>query len=175
MKREREEEPALNSADFTFESWTKQKGETALAYNAFCAFRDYGPERNIIKALHGVEKDVHEAKRKYRSWRNWAYINCWKKRAGDYDKYLDSIHLTEERKLVEKRREAHRQTMEKVLTVVNKKLDTMAPEDLAQNNLIGWAKTAIETERAVLGISAEEGADKNGQPVIRFDHDFEGL
>ena len=34
-----------------YESWEKLEGETALAYGAFCAFRDYGPERNIKKNL----------------------------------------------------------------------------------------------------------------------------
>jgi hypothetical protein len=35
------------------ESWERLPGESGLAYAAFCAFRDYGPERNIRKAVEG--------------------------------------------------------------------------------------------------------------------------
>jgi hypothetical protein len=34
-----------------FESWERLKGESALAFSAFCAFRDLGAERNIWKTM----------------------------------------------------------------------------------------------------------------------------
>ena len=172
---EEEKEAALNVADLPFESWTKQKGETSLALSAFCAYRDFGAERNIIKVLLSFEKDEKEARRKYRTWRNWSVQNHWKKRAADYDKYIDNMRLSERRKMIEGREEVHRQITEKMLTLVNKKLDTMAPGELKQANVTDWVKTAVQTEREVLGISKEEDGEKNGQPEIHFDSDFEGL
>jgi hypothetical protein len=173
MKEEKGE--VLNPADFTFETWTRQKGETALAYGAFCAFRDFGAERNIIKVILSIEGDEREARRKYRTWRNWSVANCWKKRAADYDKYIDNMRLAERRKMIEGREEAHRQITEKMLNIVNKKLDTMAAEELTQANVTDWVKTAVQTEREVLGVSKEDDGVKNGQPEIKFDSDFEGL
>ena len=35
-----------------FASWEKLPRESGAAYAAFCAYRDYGPERNIRKAVH---------------------------------------------------------------------------------------------------------------------------
>ena len=178
MEREHngsENEAAFDLGAMSFDSWVKQKGETAFAYSAFCSFRDFGPERNIIKALLSVEKNEKEARRKYRTWRNWSVLYHWKKRAGDYDKYLDKLRLGERRKMIEAREEAHRQVTEKMLTIVKKKLDTMAPEELSQANVTDWVKTAVQTEREVFGLNKEDGGARNGQPEIRFDSDFEGI
>jgi len=40
-----------------FESWERLRGESSLAFAAFCVFRDFGPERNIRKAVDCAEKD----------------------------------------------------------------------------------------------------------------------
>jgi hypothetical protein len=42
------------AAVLPFESWERLAGETGGAYAAFCAYRDYGPERNIRKALEAA-------------------------------------------------------------------------------------------------------------------------
>jgi hypothetical protein len=39
------------AAALPFESWERLPGESAGAYFAFCAYRDYGAERNIRKAV----------------------------------------------------------------------------------------------------------------------------
>jgi len=40
-----------------YESWEKLKGETAGAFAAFRAYRDYGSERNVRKAVDSMEND----------------------------------------------------------------------------------------------------------------------
>ena len=175
-RKGKEEETALELAEMTFENWTRQKGETALAFSAFCAFRDFGPGRNIKQVLLSVYKDEGAANRKYRTWRNWAAQNHWYKRAGDYDSYLDKMRLTENRKLIEERVEAHKKVAAKMLTVISKKLDTMSPEEIKQANVPDWVKTSIETEREVLGIAEKkDGELEFGQFEIKFEKDFEGL
>ena len=77
--------------------------------------------------------------------------------------------------MIEGREEFHKIITEKMLNVVNKKLDMMAPEELAQGNLTDWVKTAVNAEREVLGINREEGRDKSGQLEIKFESGFEGL
>ena len=47
------------AAMLPFESWERLKGESSLAFAAFCTFRDFGPERNIRKAVDSTEKDVN--------------------------------------------------------------------------------------------------------------------
>jgi hypothetical protein len=102
-----------------FESWERLTGESGLAYAAFCAYRDYGPDRNIRKAVEGqfrkaklptefppaaetphANLDATTA-RKYRMWRAWATQFRWRERAADYDRYLDRLKQTEQRKTIE--------------------------------------------------------------------------
>jgi hypothetical protein len=62
------------AAVLPFESWERLPGESGLTYSAFRAFRDYGPERNIRKAVERQfrKAEGHDAKieaaiaRKYR-------------------------------------------------------------------------------------------------------------
>ncbi|MDR1574967.1 MAG: hypothetical protein LBS37_03085 [Treponema sp.] len=92
-----------------FASWEKLPGESGAAYAAFCAYRDYGPERNIRKAVEGhfrkaeVPAEFSPAAktprnspdatiaRKYRMWLSWSMQFKWVKRAEDYDRYLDRL------------------------------------------------------------------------------------
>jgi hypothetical protein len=158
-----------------FESWERLAGESAVAYAAFCAFRDYGPERNIKKAVEKAESG--KTHKRYRMWRGWSMRFAWFRRAEDYDRYLDRLKLAERRKTIEAREEAYRSVTGKMLTVVEKKLDVMRPEELSQTSITEWAKTAIDTEREIFGLAAEKNKrEENGkQPEINFTQDFEGV
>ncbi|AEF85209.1 hypothetical protein TREPR_2012 [Treponema primitia ZAS-2] len=161
-----------------FESWERLAGESAVAYAAFCAFRDFGPERNIRKAVEVSEKDETKQGKKYRVWRGWAAAFRWRERAADYDGYLDKLKQAELRKTIEEQGKVHRAVTGKMLQVVSKKLDLMDPADLAQGTVTEWVSTAIRAEREAAGITAgkdkpEGSVDKNGQ--ITFLPEFEGL
>ena len=169
-----------------FESWGRLAGESGMAYAAFCAYRDYGPERNIHKAAEtalagsggeaGTEKGKVE--RRYRMWRAWAAQFRWRERAADYDQYLDRLKQTEMRKTIEERGEAHRKVTEKMLRMVDRKLEMMEPGELTQGAVVEWVRTAISTERDVLGIAApkETKEGRNGKQLeIQFTPEFEGL
>ena len=185
-----------------FESWERLSGESAAAYSAFCSFRDYGPERNIKRALaaflsqggeggcraagitaaNGKAADgpiVKLAEKKYRMWRLWSMRYKWRERAADYDVYLDRLRLIQKRKSIEGREAAYRETTGKMLLAVNKKLDMMRPEELEQSLVTDWVKAAIGTEREIDGMVLLEGKkDKqadSGQLELRFAPEFEGL
>ena len=158
-----------------FDSWEKLEGESSAAYAAFCAFRDYGAERNIKKALAANESDVVRRGRRYRLWLGWSMKFHWFKRAADYDVYLDKLKQTERRRTIEIREAAYREVTEKMLNVVNKKLDLMRPDELTQGNVKEWMTAAIDAERDVLGIAAEKNKSESRQLEINFSEDFENL
>jgi hypothetical protein len=165
-----------------FESWERLAGESGAAYAAFCSYRDYGPERNIRKAVeaecnkrHG-EYDRNQIERRYRMWRLWSMQFKWVKRAEDYDLYLDRLKQAELRKTIEARGEAHREVTGKMLQVVNKKLDMMNPADLSQGTVTEWVETAVKTEREIFGLTAGKEKTETGRPGnITFTPEFEGL
>jgi hypothetical protein len=159
-----------------FESWERLPGESGAAYYAFCAFRDYGPERNIRKAVETVEADEINRGKKYRVWRNWCSQFRWRERAAEYDRYTEKLKQIELRKTIEAQGEKHRAVTGKMLLVVEKKLDLMDPSELSQGNVTEWVETAIRAEREVAGLLAPNGGKgepKQGELV--FTPEFGGL
>jgi hypothetical protein len=172
------------AAVMPFESWERLPGESGLAYSAFCAFRDYGPERNIRKA---VEEQFRKAEphspqletaiaRKYRTWRNWAAQFRWRERTADYDNYTDKLKQTELRKTIEAQGDKHRAVTGKMLAVVEKKLDLMDPADLTQGTVTEWVEAAIKAEREAAGLATPSGGKTEPkQGEINFFTEFNGL
>jgi hypothetical protein len=158
-----------------FESWERLPGESGLAYTAFCAFRDFGPERNIRKAVETAEKDRNQWDRRYRVWRNWAAQFRWRERAVDYDRYMEHLKQAELRKTIEAQGEQHRAVTGKMLAVVEKKLDLMDPADLMQNTVTEWVETAIRADREVAGLAVPNGKSEPKQGEINFTPEFNGL
>jgi hypothetical protein len=171
------------AAILPFESWERLPGESGAAYAAFCSYRDYGPERNIRKAAAGDcagEGDADRETRitrKYRLWRGWSTQFRWRERAADYDGYLDRLKQTERRKAIEEREADYRETMGKMLLVVNKKLDSMAPGELTNGAVAEWLTVAFRTDRELAGLVSGDGKDSAGQKpgAITFAPEFEGL
>ena len=158
-----------------FESWERLPGESGAAYMAFCAYRDYGADRNIRKALESFEKDETKREKRYRVWRNWSTQFRWRERAADYDRYTEKLKQTELRKTIEAQGEKHREVTGKMLDVVSKKLDTMNPEDLTQGNVTEWVATAIRSEREAAGLVTSSGKPEPKQGELSFTPDFQGL
>jgi hypothetical protein len=168
-----------------FESWERLAGESGLAYAAFCAYRDYGPDRNIRKAVETAlaekegEAGTNQVEKRYRMWRVWAMQFRWRERTADYDRYLDRLKQTELRKTIEEQGKAHRMVTEKMLQVVTKKLEMMNPADLTQGTVKEWAETAIRTDREIAGLTVKAKEERDGQGgkqlEIQFTPEFNGL
>jgi hypothetical protein len=170
------------------ESWERLAGESSAAYAAFCAYRDYGPERNIRRAVEaalagndgGAGPGRGRVEKRYRVWRLWSTQFRWRERAADYDRYLDRLKQTEKRKTIEAREAVYREATEKMLQAVIKKLDLMEPGELAQGAVVEWLAAAINTEREIAGLVTVKKGDRderNGgkQLEINFSPEFEGL
>jgi hypothetical protein len=113
------------AAALPFESWERLPGESAGAYFAFCAYRDYGAERNIRKAVEAAEKDKAKRSKRYGTWRNWAAAFRWRERAADYDRYTEKLKQTEKRKTIETQEELRRTVTGKMLSVVEMYVKSM--------------------------------------------------
>ena len=163
------------AAMLPFESWERLAGESSGAFAAFCAYRDYGPGRNIRKAVESFEKDEAKREKRYGVWRNWCSQYRWKERAADYDRYTEQLKQSEFRKTIEAQGELHRQVTGKMLEVVKKKLDGMNPEELTQGNVTEWAAMAIRAEREAAGLVTSNGKSEPKQGELNFAPDFQGL
>ena len=158
-----------------FESWERLRGESGAAFAAFCVFRDYGPERNVRKAVESVEKGEAARVKRYRVWLNWSTAYRWRERALDYDGYTEKLKQAEMRKTIEAQGEQHRRVTGKMLAVVEKKLDLMNPVDLTLNHVTEWAQAAIKAERDMAGFSADSNKAEPKQGELTFSPEFQGL
>ncbi|MDR2898486.1 MAG: hypothetical protein LBU99_06675 [Spirochaetaceae bacterium] len=170
-----------------FESWERLQGESSPAFAAFCAYRDFGMERNIRKAVESAlakasslatasgEKDKAVFEKRYRMWRNWSKQFRWRERAADFDNYIEKLKAAELRKTIEAQGEKHRAVTGKMLDVVSKKLDTMNPEDLTQGTVTEWVNTAIKAEREAAGLVTAGSKTEPKQGELSFVSDFQGL
>jgi hypothetical protein len=164
------------AAALPFESWERLPGESAGAYFAFCAYRDYGAERNIRRAVEAAEKDEAKRGKRYGTWRNWAAAFRWRERAADYDRYTEKLRQAEKRKTIEAQEELRRMVTGKMLSVVKKKLDLMDPADLTQGAVTAWVETAVRAEREVDGaVGANHGGAGWKQGEIMFSPEFNGV
>jgi hypothetical protein len=165
------------AAALPFESWERLAGEPGAAYAAFCSYRDYGPERNIRRAVEAACAGTDTAEKRYRMWRAWSTRFRWRERAADYDQYLDRLRQTERRRTIEAREAAYREVTGKMLSVVEKKLAVMEPGELSQGAVVEWTRTAVDTEREIFGLTAEKEKRETGprQLEINFSPEFQGL
>jgi len=163
------------AAMLPFESWERLTGESSAAFAAFCAFRDFGAERSIRKAVDGYEKDEEVRAKRYRVWRNWSTQFRWRERAADFDRYTEKLKQTEFRKTIEAQGEKHREVTGKMLEVVKKKLDLMDASELTQGNLTEWVETAIKAEREAAGLVTASGKPEPKQGELSFVQEFQGL
>jgi hypothetical protein len=171
------------AAILPFESWERLTGESGAAYAAFCSYRDFGPDRNIRRAVEAALSEAERGKveKRYRMWRVWSTQFRWRERAADYDQYLDRLKQTEKRKTIEAQEAVYREATGKMLRVVNKKLDLMEmePGELTQGAVVEWLTTAISTEREIAGITTAPKGERNNkggkQLEIQFTPEFEGL
>jgi len=158
-----------------YKSWELLPGESGVAFAAFCAYRDFGLERNILKAVETVEKDKAMQIKRYRVWRNWSTQYRWRERAAEFDKYTENLKQAERRKTIEAQGEQHRAVTGKMLAVVSKKLDLMDPAELTQGNLTEWVETAIKADREAAGLVSSSGKGEPKQAELNFISDFQGL
>ena len=168
------------AAMLPFESWERLKGESSLAFAAFCAFRDYGPERNIRKAVDSTEKDEGVRVKRYGVWKNWCSQFRWKERAADFDSYVEKLKAGEMRKTIEAQGEKQREVTGVILDAVKKRIEVMRPEELPLSMVTDWAAMAIKAEREASNQRFEALVNGNEKPESRqgelvFGSDFEGL
>jgi hypothetical protein len=155
------------------ESWERLQRETFVAYAAFCAYRDYGLERNILKTVESVEKDVAMRARKYYRWRKWSCKYRWRERAADYDRYFENLKQAEQRKTIEFHGEKFREITGKILDIVKEKLDKMNPCELTQKNVVEWLRTAFKIDLEAARLIESDCKPESKQ--VDFTFDFQGL
>jgi hypothetical protein len=157
-----------------FESWEILEGETSAAYAAFCFYRDFGDTRTIKLCALAFETGHPKQGKCYGSWKNWSTQFVWKKRATDYDIYLDKLARCEKRKAIEANTTAIIALGKKMIAKVDKRIETLNDVEISASTVKDWFESVANTDRNVLSAGDVEvkppTADDRQQGL--FDIDF---
>lgn len=122
--------------------WDIQDGETAKAYQAFCAYRDLPiRERSILEAYRRSAKSRAQARQAPGHWTRWCATNGWVERARAWDAAQLAADIEARTAL----REAARQR-------VVERLEELVDKGLAI--ALGDAIRVIETESGMVPVHA---------------------
>ena len=153
--------------------WDRQQGELNAAFHAFCLYRDFGPLRNIRKVIKLNDLD----ERYYASWHRWSKKFCWADRAGAYDDFCDAERQKQNKIEEMERREAYKKMLEKMTGIVDKRLDSIRPEDLTAVQTMDMLERTFELGTVISTADSDEKGKGSftGQLEINFVDTFDGV
>jgi uncharacterized Ntn-hydrolase superfamily protein len=158
-----------------FESWERLTKESTAAFAAFGLYRDFGPERNISKAVKAAEADPVKAAKRYRMWRLWSATFQWRERAAAYDQYLDRMKLAGNRRTYEAQELANMETLKKLVATGSKALDMIDPAQMAHGTTRDFIETGVRLSREGVDKNSNQNGNDGAQPLLSFASEFEGL
>ena len=147
------------------EAFDQQDGETAKAYQAFCAYRDAGTARSLLKTWR--QQSGNEAATSVPGKiTEWSDQNDWKRRAEAYDAHLEltarkgreEAHTAEIVAYRERCRSAAIQTGAMALAVLMKagqRLQTLEAKEIEPHVLPAYLRAAASVMEASLNAEAE--------------------
>ncbi|WP_286475724.1 hypothetical protein [Methanobacterium sp. CWC-01] len=141
------------------QNWRKLPGETGKAYESFCIYRDLGPKRSITK----VQTEMHQNSTKnqptsrpsIRTLKEWSSKNKWVERATAYDSYIDDLRRLGHEQEIMEMSTRHVKIARNFQDKVDKRLNSLNPDDLSPQDLVRWCDTAVKIERLSLGVPTE--------------------
>ncbi len=146
-------------------SWDRQQEETSKAYAAFCAYRDLGITRSVMRVVE--EWDGKYGKRSILT--RWSIQHDWVRRCREYDDFVEKERW---RDLYVHRIEMTKRHIEQAKSLQFKglsALDDVDPSALSHQDLLRYIKTGMELEKAVINYSLPDEAEMNkeskGDPI----------
>lgn len=95
------------------EPWTRQNGETARAWEAFCHYRDSDPETRVIANTSRWYKDKYQLSTKdpdnHAQCYQWSSKNRWVERVESFDNFNDAKLIAKNRRRLLRASEQHAQ------------------------------------------------------------------
>lgn len=135
----------------SIESWERQPGESAKAYEAFSIYRDMGMDRAMSKVSKQLGKSIALMER-------WSVKYKWRERCFKYDRDLERTAQKEARKEYSKMVTRHVRIGMKLQTAALSSLETLleSKATLKPKDIKEFIELGTELERMNRVLSAEE-------------------
>ena len=143
----------------TVDPWERQPEETAKAFEAFCVYRDLGPDRSIAKTGKKMGKSRVTLE-------NWSSKNEWVKRCAAWDAEQDRIARIEMQKDMAETRKRQRNQAKKMQEKGMELLESISIGDAKLSEVVSLLKAGMEQERIAIGDVGEVIEERNGGDAI---------
>lgn len=146
------------------ELWERQHGETSKAYEAFCVYRDLGPNRSIAKAGQSLGKNkvtLEQWSRKYE----------WVKRVSAWDTEQDRVAREAQLDEIKKMRKRHADLANAMLVKAARALQRIPEDEIKAVDVSRMVETASKLERLSRGDVGDVIEERDGGesiPAVQF-------
>lgn len=139
------------------ELWDMQPGETAKSYAAFCAYRDLGSDRSLMKTVPVLFPDLGSTKpvTKQHRLQEWSAKHKWVSRCEAYDAYLDQRERKENEKAIRDMAKRHAKESMMLQQKAINRIKLIGIEDvneLTPKEALDYLKEAVRIERLSRGV-----------------------
>lgn len=146
------------------EVWERCPGESTKAYNAFCAYRDMGPERSLEKTGRTLDKP-----RTKQYLGEWSVKYNWVERATAYDDYIEKKKRADREAEIQKMVKKHARIATKLQKKALERLKKLDPSKLTPSAVLNFLTEAIRIERLSLGEIEKVKLEHEGNINIKHD------
>lgn len=151
------------------QNWDRQQGESSKAYAAFCAYRDLGINRSVMKVvetyagLYGKRAILNR----------WSIQHSWVKRSSEYDDFLEKQRRKELQAQAIEMTHRHIEQSRILQDKAVKALSRIDPSSLSNQELLKFIETGMKLERGILTYYVPEEKDnieekKNDETATRI-------
>ncbi len=126
-------------------TYDRQPGESSVAFDAFCLYRDSGVERRIHKVALECMKNSSLLRR-------WSSTHEWRRRAQAFDDDVQKQRRAQHLKDIAEADARHRQIARVCQRKIVERLQTLKPEELSPSDVMRWLDVTTRLERDVLGV-----------------------
>jgi hypothetical protein len=128
-------------------SWERQEGESSKAYSAFCAYRDYGVDRSIVKVVQKYSENVGSKAQLFR----WSSKYDWVQRCNDFDIHTEKQRRKEIAAYLQLMSERHAQNARMLQDKALKALQGIDPSTLSNAELLKYLEAGMKMEKEAIG------------------------
>lgn len=143
----------------TTEPWERQDGETARAWEAFCIYRDMGPDRSLRKVVQELNKNLTTIA-------EWSSKYDWVKRVAAWDAEQDRIARQEQTKAIKAMRNRHAGMAKAMIVKAGRALQRIPDEEIKASDISRMIEVASKLERISRGDVGEVIEERDGGEAI---------
>lgn len=141
------------------ELWERQENESTRAFEAFCAYRDLGPNRSIAKTVRKLGKNIT-------TLTEWSSKFEWVKRATAWDDEQDRIARQQQLDEIVKMRKRHAQIAAKALEKVAEALESINSKEMSNADMTRFMDVASKLERISRGDVGDVIEERDGGEAV---------